>query len=88
MNCTTTSKLSIRMMDDDVLLPDGGEAVAAEVADALGKARVVGLEHQIGPLRDNESRGAGEAEQPFAQEDVLRRRASFVAHEPPAVRST
>ena len=27
----------VRVVDDDVLLPDGGEAIAAEIADALGK---------------------------------------------------
>ena len=32
----------IRVMDDDVLLPDRREAVAAEIADALRKARHVG----------------------------------------------
>ena len=29
----------VGVMDDDVLLPDRGEAIAAEIADALGKAR-------------------------------------------------
>ena len=29
----------IGMVDDDVLLPDRGKAIAAEIADALGKAR-------------------------------------------------
>ena len=34
----------VRVVDDDVLLPDRGKAIAAEIADALGKARVVGGE--------------------------------------------
>ena len=34
-NCTTVSKLSNGMMDDQVLFPDRGEAIAAMVADAL-----------------------------------------------------
>ena len=37
-------------MDDDVLLPDRRKAIAAEIADALGKARVVGGEDEIGAL--------------------------------------
>ena len=32
-------KTLVGMMDDDVLLPNCGEAIAAEVADALGKSR-------------------------------------------------
>ena len=35
----------VGVMDDDVLLADGAEAVAVEFADALGKADVEGLEH-------------------------------------------
>jgi len=35
------------MVDDDVLGPDGGEAVAAEVPDALGEARPVGRELEV-----------------------------------------
>src|SRR5215470_2056276 len=41
----------VRMVDDNVLLPDGGEAVAAHVADALGETGVEGLEQQVGPFR-------------------------------------
>ena len=48
------------MVDDDVLLADGGEAVAVELADALGEADVEGLEDEIGALGDDELRGVGE----------------------------
>ena len=41
----------VGMVDDDVLLADGGEAIAAELADALGKADVERLEDQIRPVR-------------------------------------
>ena len=41
-------------MDDEVLLLDGQEAIAAIVAHALGKARIVGLELQIGPIERDE----------------------------------
>src|SRR5260370_40245061 len=40
----------VRMVDDDVLGADGGEAVAAEVADALGEAGIVGRELEGGPV--------------------------------------
>ena len=40
----------VGVMDDDVLLPDRREAVAAVVADALGKARIVGHEFEVGPV--------------------------------------
>ena len=43
-----------RMMDDEVLRLDRGEAIAAVIADALGKARRVGLEQQIGALVEDE----------------------------------
>ena len=42
------------MVDEDVLLADGGEAVAAEIADALGKARIVGLELEVRALVQNQ----------------------------------
>ena len=41
-------------MDDQILLPDGGEAIAAMVADALGIARIVGHEFEIGPVEPGE----------------------------------
>ena len=46
----------IRMVDDEVLLPDGGKAVAAVVADALGIARIVRHEFEIGPVEPGELR--------------------------------
>ena len=46
----------VRVVDDQVLLPDGGEAVAAVVADALGIARIVGHEFEIGPVEPGELR--------------------------------
>ena len=44
----------VRVMDDEVLLPDGGEAVAAVIADALGEARIVGHEFQVRPVDRDE----------------------------------
>ncbi len=43
-----------RMMDDEILGADGGEAIAAMVADAFGEARDIGLELQIGAFIEDE----------------------------------
>ncbi len=54
------------MVDDEILLADGGKAIAAMVADALGKARQIGLEFQVGPLVENELLGVGIANEAVA----------------------
>ncbi len=59
----------IRVVDDDVLLADGRETVAAVIADALGKARHIGLEFQIGALVENELVGVGIANEALAGDD-------------------
>ena len=69
------------MVDDDVLLPDGGEAIAAMVADALGKARDEGLELEIGPLVENELLGIGIADQAAAGHDDIVRNIELVGDE-------
>ncbi len=61
------------MVDDDVLLPDRGEAVAAEIADALGEARVVGREDEVRPVVDDELARIGETEKPVELEHVVAR---------------
>ena len=40
----------VGVVDDEVLLPDRGEAIAAMLADALGEARVVGRELEVRPV--------------------------------------
>ena len=55
-------------MDDDVLLPDGGKAIAAMLADTLGEARTVGQELQIGPIDGDELRQVIDAD--HAWDDV------------------
>ena len=50
------------MVDDDVLLPDGGEAVAGMLADALRKARRIGLELQVRAIDVHELRHGFDAE--------------------------
>ena len=55
-------------MDDDVLLADGGKAVAVELADALGEADVERLEHEIAALGDDELRRVGEPQHALLDE--------------------
>ena len=52
-------------MNDDVLVTDGGEAVATEIADAFGKPRRIRLKLQIAPLFQNKLPRFVEAEQPL-----------------------
>ncbi len=60
----------VGMVDDDVLRLDGGEAVAAEIADPLGKARIVWGEEQVRPLVDDQLLGVDEAEDAVVAKDV------------------
>ena len=46
---------------------DGGEAIAAVVADALGEARDEGLELQVGAVVEDELRGVGIANEAVAR---------------------
>ena len=57
-------------MDDDVLGADGGEAVAAEIADALGESGLEGLEQQVRPPPVDELVHVAEADGAFQREDV------------------
>src|SRR6266481_4102148 len=59
------------MVDDNILLSYGREAVAAKVTDALGKARNIRRELQIGSVVDNELAGRSKPEQPVLQENIL-----------------
>ena len=49
----------VGVVDDDVLLADRREAVAAMLADALGKARIVGRELQVVARHRRRSRKSG-----------------------------
>ena len=69
------------MMDDDVLVTDGGEAVAAEVSDALREARAVGREEQVRTLVGDQLLGVGKAEQAVELEDIVLGRVELVDHE-------
>ena len=69
----------VGVVDDDVLLADGGEAVAVEFADALGKADVEGLEFQIRPVGHDELGGVGQPEQALFDEDRVLADLEFLA---------
>ena len=69
------------MVDDQVLLPDGGEAVAAMVADAFGIARIIGHEFEIGPLQPVELRQIVEREHAVDQEHFVIRHSQCALHE-------
>ena len=76
----------IGMMDDDVLLPDRGKAIAAEIADALGKARDVRGEDEIGALvGDDQLGGVVEAENALGREHIGRRGVEMLAQKAPQI---
>ncbi len=64
----------VGMVDDDVLGADGGEAIAAEVADALGEASIVGRELEVGPVVDDHRLDVADVEHAVEMEDVHGRR--------------
>ena len=59
-------------MDDELALADGREAVAVGVADALGGARGERGEEEIGTRVEQQLARVREAEQPLADDEVLR----------------
>ena len=59
------------MVDDQVLLPDGGEAIAAVLANALGIARVIGHEFEVGPVEPGELRQFVERQHAVDQKDLV-----------------
>ena len=59
------------MVDDDVLLPDRREAIAAMLADALGKARIVGLELEVRPVERDELGQFVERQHALDDEDLV-----------------
>ena len=61
------------MMDDDVLLPDRRETVAAMLADALGKAWVVRLELQIRAVEGDELDELVQGQHALDDEELVRR---------------
>ena len=76
----------VRVVDDQILLADGGEAVAAVIADALGKAGVVGLELQVRPLVENEQPGVGVTDEAGAGDDHVVGNLKLARDEPAQLR--
>ena len=60
----------VGVVDDEVLLADGGEAVAAEILDPLGKARRVGREQQVRAVLGDHLRHVGQAQDAVDDIDV------------------
>ena len=60
-----------RVVDQDVLLANRREAVAAMVTDPLGKTRFERFEFQLGPICRDQLGELVQAEQPGDQDDVL-----------------
>ncbi|MCC2653695.1 MAG: hypothetical protein K0Q60_3861 [Microvirga sp.] len=69
------------MVDDDVLLADRREAVAAVLADALGEARIVRLELEVRTLQSHELRQVAQAHHTLDDEDLVRGDLRFLGHE-------
>ena len=58
-------------MDDEVLLADGGEAVAGVIANAFGVTRVVRHEFEIGPIQARELRQLVERQHAVDEKDLI-----------------
>ena len=74
------------MVDDQVLLPDGGEAIAGMLADALGKARIVRDEFEVGAIDRGELRQFREREHAVHHEHLVFGDSKRAPHEAPQVR--
>ena len=74
------------VVDDDVLLADRREAVAAMVADAFGKTRIVGCEFQIVARHGDQFRHLVDRKQPVQHADPAGRHAEFQGDEIPQFR--
>ncbi len=59
------------MVDDEVLGADGGEGIAGMVAEALGEARIVGLELEVRPVDADELAELVERQHAVDQEDLV-----------------
>ena len=70
-----------RVVDDDVLGADGGEAITGEIADAFGEARGVGREEQVWPVVHDQLVDVGQAEDAFVDVDFLGGGVQLVDHQ-------
>ena len=70
------------MVDDEILLPDGGEAIAAMVADAAGIARRIGHEFEVRPVEAGDLRHLVERQHAIDLEHAVIGGAERAQHEP------
>ena len=63
----------VRVVDENVLLADGSEAIALMLADALGETADIGLEFEVGPVGDDELVGVGKPDQALLHEALALR---------------
>ena len=61
-----------RVMDDDVLGPNGGKTIPGEIPDALGETDVERLEQQIRTLIDDQFQSSVQPRQAFENKHVAR----------------
>jgi hypothetical protein len=59
-----------RMVDQDVLHPDGRKTISAHFADPFGIPRIVWRELQVGPVIDNQLRKLRHSQNAVIQNDV------------------
>ena len=62
----------VRVVDDEILLPDRGEAIAAELLDPLGKSRVVRRKLEVRAVDRHQLRQIVERQHSFDQHDPRR----------------
>jgi hypothetical protein len=71
----------VRVVDDDVLRSDRGEAIPAMLANPLGEARREGREFKVGPVFLDQFRQIGDAEKFLRVDDDILGPANLVADE-------
>ncbi len=71
----------VRVVNDEIFLFDRRETIAAIVAHALGKARIIGLELQLGAVEGDEFAELVESEHAVENEDFLGRDGELACHE-------
>ncbi len=71
----------VGMMDNQILVADGGEAITAEIADALGEARIEGHELEVREIIHDQFVDVGDAENAVDAEDVGFLHAGLSGHE-------
>ena len=71
----------VRVVDDEVFLLDGGEAIARIVAHALGIARIIGDELQFRPVERNDFRQLVKRKHTVMREGFVSRHVQLFSHE-------